>query len=171
MKRRGGYTLIELVLVLMLLVLVASVVFTLAVSGSQTYLRMNAKQAQEAELRVAISYLDVQLRKHDAKGALSISPDPFDSRPSILITQDIDGQTYLTWLYLRDGYLCELFVDQDTIITSAMGSRISPVDDMELYVEADGSLRVTLRRQSDGQAIISASRWVTLRAGGVSHDE
>ena len=45
MKRRGGYTLIELVLVLLLLVLVASAVFTLAASGSQAFLRLSGRQS------------------------------------------------------------------------------------------------------------------------------
>ena len=79
MRRRGGYTLIELALVLMLLILVASVVFTLAGTGSRTYLRIAAKQNQASDMRTALSYIDVQVRKHDVRDALSIRPDPFRS--------------------------------------------------------------------------------------------
>jgi prepilin-type N-terminal cleavage/methylation domain-containing protein len=167
MKKRRGYTLIELVLVLMLLVLVAGVVFTLAASGSQTYLRLTEKQSQSTDLRTGLSYLDVQIRKHDTQGALSIRPGPFDSQPSLVISQEISGKTYLTYIYLRDGFLCELFVADDTVITEGMGSRIAAINSMQLDTLADGSLKITLSRQTGDQALISGSRTVYLRAGGI----
>lgn len=167
MRRRGGYTLIELILVLMLLVLVASVVFTLAGTGSQAYLRLTSKQSQAADLRTGLSYIDVQLRRHDVQDELSIQPDPFSSKPALLITQQIEGQTFLTWVYLRDGYLCELFVLEGTTVTDAMASRIVPIDGMEIEVLENDVLKITLTRQSPGQAIIRGSRTVILKAGGV----
>ena len=91
MKRRGGYTLIELVLVLMLLVLVASVVVTLAGTGSRTYLNMTAKQVQTADLRIALSYLDVQSRKNDARDAWAVRPDPFEGHPALVVEQNFEG--------------------------------------------------------------------------------
>ncbi len=167
MKRRGGYTLIELVLVVMLLVLVASVVFTLAGTGSRTYLNMTAKQVQTADLRIALSYLDVQIRKNDVRDAWSVRPDPFEGHPALVVEQNFEGGTYLTWIYVRDGYLCELFVDKTTEITDSMGSRIAPVDRMTLGVQDDGSLVVTLFRQEPDRSIISQSREISMRAGGV----
>ncbi|MGI6334597.1 MAG: DUF4860 domain-containing protein [Saccharofermentanales bacterium] len=167
MKRRGGYTLIELVLVLMLLILVASVVFTLAGAGSRTYLRMTAKQVQTGDLRIALSYLDVQIRKNDVKDAWSIRPDPFEGHPALVVEQDFEGRTCLTWIYVREGYLCELFVDESTVITDSMGSRIAPVDRMTLDVQDEGSLVVTLFRQEPDRSVISQSRAISMRAGGV----
>lgn len=168
MRRRSGYTLIELVLVLMLLVLVASMVFTLAGTGSQSYLRLMAKQSQSADLRTALSYLDVQLRKHDSIDTLAIRPDPFSGEPALLISQDAGSQTFLTWIYLLDGYLYELTVAEGTKVTSDMGSRIVPIDDLDLEPLEHGAIRVTLTRQSPGQAIIRGSRTVALRAGGIA---
>lgn len=167
MKRRRGYTLIELVLVLMLLVLVSGVVFILAASGSQTYLRLAEKQNQSTDLRTGLSYLDVQIRKHDTQGALSIRSGPFDSQPSLVISQEISGQLYLTYIYLHDGYLCELFVADDTVITDGMGSRIAAINSMQFDTLADGSIQITLSRQSGDQALISGSRTIFLRAGGI----
>lgn len=168
MRRRGGYTLIELVLVLLLLILVASAVFTLAAAGSQTYLRLTAKQGQAADLRTGLSYLDVQVRKHDLKQSLNIRPDPFGSQPALAIEQDIEGEMYVTWIYLLDGYLCELFVAQDAEVNPEMGSRIVPMNEMELDILGDDAIRITLSRQAEGQARIQGSRIVYLRAGGVS---
>jgi len=168
MSKRGGYTLIELVLVLMLLVLIASLVFTLADAGSQSYLRLTAKQNQAADLRTALSYLDVQLRKHDTLEQLAVRPDPFNGEPALLITQTAGSQTFVTWIYLLDGYLCELTTLEGTAVSAAMGSRIAPLDDLDLEPVEQGALKITLTRQSPGQAIIRGSRTVVLRAGGVT---
>lgn len=168
MRHRGGYGLIELVLVLMLLVLVASLVFTLAGYGSQSYLRLTAKQSQAADLRTGLSYLDVQLRKHDTQQQLAVRPDPFNGEPALHITQSAGSQTFVTWIYLLDGYLCELTTLEGTAVNSAMGNRIAPIDDLDLEPVEQGALKVTLTRQSPGQAIIRGSRTIVLRAGGVT---
>ncbi len=167
MKNRRGYTLIELVLVLMLLILVASMVFLLSATGSQTYLRLTAKQAQAADLRTGLSYLDVQIRQHDEQGALSITPGPFDSSPALAIKRIINDKTYTTWIYLRDGYLCELFVAEETVIMPDMGSRIVAMDGFAMEPLADGAIKITLSRQAKDQAEIVGSRIICLKAGGV----
>lgn len=168
MKRRNGYTLIELVLVLMLLILVSAAVFTMACAGSRTYLRLAAKQAQSSDLRTGLSYLDVQIRKHDAQAALAIKPDPFSGQPALVIEQQIEGQDYLTWIYLHDGYLCELFVTKGIKLTPDMGSKIVPMDGLALKALSNDALQVTLTRQAEGQARIQGTRILHLYAGGVS---
>ena len=167
MRRRNGYTLIELVLVLLLLVLVASVVFTLASVGSETYLRLAAKQDQAADLRIGLSYLDVQIRKHDEQGALSIRPDPFAGQPALVIEQQVGDQTYLTWIYVYDHTLCELFISEDTQVTPDMASRIVPMNGLEIEAVGTDAIRVTLIRQSEDLTRISGTRIVNLRAGGI----
>ncbi|HBP37847.1 MAG TPA: hypothetical protein DD640_03740 [Clostridiales bacterium] len=167
MRRRNGYTLIELVLVLLLLVLVAAVVFTLASVGSETYLRLAAKQDQAADLRIGLSYVDVQVRKHDGQGALSIRPDPFAGQPALVIEQQDGEQTYLTWIYIHDNTLCELFIAEDTKVTPDMGSRIVPMNALEIEAVGTDAIRVTLTRQSDDLTRIQGTRIINLRAGGI----
>ena len=168
MRRRNGYTLIELALVLMLLILVAIVVFTLASSGSQTYLRLTAKQSQAADLRTGLSYLDVQVRKHDTQDALAIRPDPFGKQPALVVEQQIEGKTFQTWIYLYDGYLCELFAEKGIKLTPNMGNRIAPMDELTMQALGNDALQVTLTRQAEGQARIQGTRIIHLYAGGIS---
>jgi type II secretory pathway pseudopilin PulG len=167
MRKRQGYTLIELVVVLLLLILVAAAVFTLAGTGSRTYLRLASRQAQSADLRTGISYLDVQINKHDTRGALSIRPDPFAGQPALVIEQTLEGETYLTWIYVLDGYLCELFVSQDTALTPEMASKIVPMDSLRLEMPSADSIHVTLIRETEGLAQRQAERIIHLQAGGL----
>ncbi|MEA4889481.1 MAG: DUF4860 domain-containing protein [Clostridiaceae bacterium] len=167
MRRRQGYTLIELVLVMFLLILIAFYVFTLTGIGSQTYLRLNAKQNETSDLRIGLSYINVQVRKHDAADALSIRKDPFEGGPALVVSQVLDGETYLTWIYIHDGYLCELFVADQAKVTPEMASKIAAAD--ELHLESGGSdaLKVTLVRYSDNGAE-ERSRVISLKSGGIS---
>jgi hypothetical protein len=175
MKRRSGYTLVELVLVLLLLVLVASAVFILAASGSQAFLRLSSRQSASADLRTGLSYIDVQVHKHDARDALSIRPDPFGGSPALVISQTIGGEPFLTWIYVRDGYLRELFIEEGTAINPDMDSQIVRMDELQLSQVSADTLQVVLIRKdgSEGPAGESpaeqkGSRQIHLRAGGVS---
>jgi hypothetical protein len=181
MRRRGGYTLIELVLVLFLLVLVASSVFVLAASGSRAFLRLSARLGEDADLRTGLSYLDVQIHKHDSQNALSIRPAPFGESGSsgidqaLVITQEIEGSTYLTWIYIQDGYLCELFVEEGIAVNPDMGSRIVKMDGLQLRRVSPDAMQIVLVRQTEnpgpgGADAQTATRIVYLRAGGVADE-
>jgi hypothetical protein len=166
MMRRCGYTLIELVLVLFLLILVAIGVFTLAASGSQAFLRLSDRQSLNADLRTGLSYLDVQVRKHDSQQSLSIQPDPFDAGPALVVEQSIEDKAFLTWIYVHDGYLSELFVEAGAAVTPDMASRIVRMDEMRLEQVAADAMRITLIRRPEGENPLEASRLIYLRAGG-----
>lgn len=175
MRRRGGYTLIELVLVLFLLVLVASSVFILAASGSRAFLRLSARLGETADLRTGLSYMDVQIHKHDSQNALSIRQDPFGAGQALVITQKIENATYLTWIYIQDGYLCELFVEEGLAVNPDMGSQIVPMEGLQLKRVSPDALQIVLIRQagspgSDGPDDLTATRLVYLRAGGAADD-
>lgn len=165
MRRRNGYTLIELVLVLALLVLIAIFVFVLTGSGSQAYLRLTAGQNQDSDLRIGLSYINVKLRGYDGQGMIDVQPDPFGGSPSLLLTREIEGETYLTWIYVREGYLCELFLAESTTPVPEMATRIVAADSLTLISRPDGALQVILTR--DGAATAGQrSRTITLRSKG-----
>jgi prepilin-type N-terminal cleavage/methylation domain-containing protein len=168
LKGNRGYTLIELVLVLMLLVLIAVAVFILAATGSQTLLRLQERQSQAADLRTGLSYIDVQVHKHDASGALSIRQDPFAGGQALVIEQMLDNRTFLTWIFIQDGYLCELFVEQGAYVSREMSSQIVRMDALELKTTGRDDLQVSLTRQAEGLSPQRASRLIYLRSGGVA---
>jgi prepilin-type N-terminal cleavage/methylation domain-containing protein len=168
LKANRGYTLIELVLVLLLLVVIAVSVFILAAAGSQTLLRLQDRQSQAADLRTGLSYIDVQVRKHDERGALSIREGPFGIGQALVIRQILDERTFLTWIYIQDGYLCELFVEEGVYISPEMGSQIVRMDGLELKKAGIDDLQVILTRKTEGLSLQQASRLIYLRSGGIA---
>jgi prepilin-type N-terminal cleavage/methylation domain-containing protein len=163
MKR--GYSLIELVLVMFLLVLVAFYVFSVTGIGSQAYLRLTERQNLTADLRIGLSYLDVKIKTNDRSGAVSIRPDPFTGQTALLIGHEIDGQPYQTWIYLYDGALYELFVSERATVNPAMGNRIVAMDALQLDQPAGNLIRVTLVRGT-GQEARTRTRTIGLRSDG-----
>ena len=165
MKQKKGYTLVELVLVLALLVLIAIFVFVLTGSGSQAYLRLTASQNQSSDLRIGLSYINVKLRSHDGQGMVDLRPDPFGGSPALVLSRELEGETYLTWIYVREGYLCELFLAETTTPLPEMATRIVKADSLALIRRSDEALQVVLSRQ-DGEKIGQRSRTLTLRSIG-----
>ena len=133
---RGGYTLIEMVLVMFLLVLVAAFVFSLTGAGSTAYLRLQEQQDLSADLRTGLSYIDVKIRSHDAP-----------------------------WFYSQGGYLGERFIPGQTAFKPELGSRIAAADVLEVGFSDRQKLLVTLTRQT-GDKALTRSRTILLRSGG-----
>lgn len=166
MKRNDGYTLIELVLVLFLLVLVAVSVFTLAVAGSRSYLRLESSQRQAADMRIGLSYLDVKLRQNDRRDAIELAEVPGDDQTALRISRIIGEETYYTWIYLHEGYLCEMFLPADREFAPELGSRIVPVSAIAFSRPADDVLRVVLTGGTGDGTAREMTRVFYLRAGG-----
>ena len=169
---KKGYTLIELILVMFLLLFIALAVFSLTRVGSEAYLRLTTQQSLQSDLRIAASYLDVKLKQNDTAGAvmaasLSITDRDQDLQVEALkIVRTIEGLPYELWIFQYDGYLYELLKEPDSIAALNMSSRIVRADDLELVFDADDALRIMISRVDDQGIRYQRERTITLRAGG-----
>ena len=168
MTPRKGYTLIELILVMFLLLFIALAVFSLTRVGSEAYLRLTSQQSLQSDLRIATSYLDVKLKQNDTAGAVMLARPPFADHEgeSLKIVRTIEGFPYELWIFHYDGYLYELLTEPDSLVTPDMGNRIVRADDFELVYEADDALRVMISRFDDQGRRYQRERIITLRTGG-----
>jgi prepilin-type N-terminal cleavage/methylation domain-containing protein len=105
MRSKKGYSLVELVLVMMLLVLVASLVFSLTAAGSRAWMRLTESGNRRTELRTAMSYIDVQLKKSDSLNSVSIGADPTGSGAAIKLIREIKNPTIPDFNHPRPGYI------------------------------------------------------------------
>ena len=170
MKRRGGYSLIELVLVMMLLIIVAVSVFLLTNAGSSAYARLSENRGVSSDLRIALSYIDVRIKKSDGIGQVSVCPAPFGGGQALLLSQTIEERDYETYLYVDQGSLKELIIEKGRAVTPDMASDLAKIDEMRIHRETDHLLTVTLattRRLGglDSQGTQEATQWIYLRSG------
>ena len=89
-----------------------------------------------------------------------------------MISQTKGDATYLTWIYVHDGYLCELFVEDGIAVNPDMGSQIVRMDELQLRQVSEDALQIVLIRKGDsdspeGQEEQRGSRQIYLRSGGV----
>lgn len=161
--RRQGYALLEMILVMFLLILVSVFVFFVTESGSQAYIRLHERQEIGSDLRIGLSYIDVKIKRNDASDSLMIVDRPDRDEQALVIRRTGGSDEFFTWIYVHDGYLCELTLSANQTFQPEGGSRIVAADRIELSLPKSDRLKITLiHGQSD-----QLSRTLLLRSEGV----
>ena len=170
-QSKKGYSLVELVLVLCLLLLVSSLVFTLIGAGSQAWLRLSSAQNQRSDLRTGLSYVDMQIRKMDRVSAVTLTKDPFQGTPALLLTGRIEQPTiagqdqYQLWIYVADGLLCELYAASGQDLQPGYAQAIVAMKSMQVTEISNQLFEISLTSQSYAQAdSLSDTRIIHLRS-------
>ena len=136
-RRRAGASNVEFLLYMTLLLILGLLVFSLAAAGSGAYSKLAERKDRDGQLRVAVSYLEVEIRKHDATGAIRLGSNPFGSGPAIFFLDDYSGEVYEKVVFCENGSLYELMTRQGADRTLEMASPVSSVD--RIGIEMDGA--------------------------------
>ena len=144
-----------------LFVLALFVVFTLSalvlvILGANVYRQTVSYMDENYEART--SYLTEKVRQNDVYGSISVGE--LEGSRALVLTREINGTTYATYLYLHQGSLRELFVRQGSDIGSdplSAGREILPLMDWEPEMADRHLLRInlTLEDGSHKQLFIS----------------
>lgn len=127
-KGSPGHSLLEMLLALLLLAVLAGVTLMLTASGSEAYHRIGEKRSTTAELRVALSYIQMKLRQNDAAGIVRIDSNPVNGQNAIVITEEAEDATYETWIYWDGGKLREALVREGEAFTNDLSFPVSDID-------------------------------------------
>ena len=131
-NKNNGYSLIELILVMVLIVIFGLSTFTLVVSGNNAYKNIVEKKTLNSELRVAVSYLDMKLRQGDGQGEIHVKKIPNGHNNAIVIQELVEGKTYETWIFFNNGKLREAFILQGTPIVDQNSFAVAEIDGFDL---------------------------------------
>lgn len=97
--------------------------------------------ARNDSARTSLSYVAEKIHSADKKDAVTIGE--FDGCNAIVISDEINGEKYNTYIYYYDGQLKELFAKTGTDFSASNGSEIIEVSDFEIEKKADGIYRFT----------------------------
>lgn len=97
--------------------------------------------------RTALSYLVNQVRRADAEGCVAVGS--FGEGGALRLTEQVDGEDYLTLLYCYDGQLRELYMASDAGLLPADGIAILPLEHLSVALE-EGLLRIGAE-ETDGR--------------------
>ena len=141
----SGYSLIEMTIAMLLLVIFGLAVFMLAASSTTTYEKLVDDKNTSEELRVASSYLVTKLRQNDQKEAISLESNLLFDSEALTIREVIGDETYITWIYISDGALREVTVLEGVEPSDDLSFEIAKVDEMAIRV-SDQSVYIALEK-------------------------
>ena len=148
----------EDLLALLLFGVFAACILSVLLTGADAYRRLTVRDDASCDRRTAAQYLSTKIRQGDRLGGVTV--EHLGGEPTLALSEDVEGETYVTWIYVEDGYLRELFSAADAGLERADGEKILPSEAVTFSLE-HGVLAAELTAQ-DGT--VQQLRWC-LRSG------
>lgn len=153
---------IDGILSLLLFGVFAACLLLVLLSGTKTYSRIVERDDMVYTQRTAAQYFAQKLRSVPAADSVSITQA--HGKDALVIRQELEGEWYLTVIYCYDGWLWELFTDEENAaagIDPACGEKLLEVTDLDLEKDRDlvtvsfaaagrrSTLRISLRGEQE----------------------
>lgn len=122
------------------ILLPVSLYFVFAVSAlavlllaTNIYRRTVENSSLNYTAQTTLSYITEKIHQNDTAGSVSIST--FDGHEALILTQTYHDTDYVTYIYVHNGNLMELYTKSGTTLTADAGRSILPLKalTMEFY--------------------------------------
>ena len=126
----------------------ATLLLSLA-TGASIYRRVASRVERSAAQRVGLTYITAKIHSCDEAGKVTpaIYADPSSQEADALVlTQDIEGTGYWTILYVYDGWLRELFCEENWPMGPDAGLPIAEAQSLVVTEPAEGLLHLAYTR-------------------------
>ena len=140
-KRKSVQHSMQGVFVFVLLGLFAVMSTLMVLLGAQMYRNTVDHSTANNEDRVLSAYVRSMIRAEDTSGAMEIGE--YNGVKALAMREDLDGETYVTWLYCYDGNMYEWFTSDDGDFRPESGTAICPAQSFEPSLE-NGLLTVDM---------------------------
>jgi len=104
-------------------------------TGAKAYRTVTERDNAAFDSRTAVQYISTRIRSGDAAGALEVGQ--LDGCSALILTENIEGETYQTFVYAYEGYLCELFTAEGSGLGAADGEPLFPLTSLS-FTEKNG---------------------------------
>ena len=115
MKQERSF-IVDVLFVLALFGVFAISALVLVTIGADVYQHTVQDMTDNYETRTAVSYLTEKIHQNDiisTDGESNACITTLNGTPALMLSQEINEEVYSTYLYLHDGYLKELFMQQN----------------------------------------------------------
>lgn len=120
---------------LILTCMFAVCVFLALAAGAGIYKNISAVMDGQFGAQTAVSYAATKLRHYDAAGCVSLGK--LEDTDALILSEEIDGEEYLTYLYCWDGYLRELYCAADAGLLPGDGQQIIAAEEFRFRQEGE----------------------------------
>ncbi|MDR0273270.1 MAG: DUF4860 domain-containing protein, partial [Clostridiales bacterium] len=97
------------VFVLVIFLIFASSVLLVLIFGGSTYRRIAEISQDGSDERILLSYVRTKIRTGDVGGSISV--ENFHGISALSIEENFDERSFVTYIYLHDGWVRELFFE------------------------------------------------------------
>lgn len=128
---------------------------TVIIAGAGVYKNTTAVAEAAYDTFTPLAYLEQKVRAHDYAGGISV--ETHEDISVLCLHQTINDSRYTTFIFVKDGYLKELFVrDDDSPDTSmdsggpdtSMGEKLMPAEALTIHADDDHTLRFRIHSPS-----------------------
>ncbi len=112
----------------------------LAIIGVDVYERNVQSSNENYNIRTSVLYLTEKIRQNETNGTVRID-DTYSSQ-AIVLSQEINEKIYETWVYIENGYLCEVLVPEGYEVAENSGQQIMPMSEFKFSLEENGLLNI-----------------------------
>lgn len=132
MLKDNGYSLVEMTVVMLLLVVFGLGIFMLAATTTTTYSTLVDEKSSTEHLRIASSFLTTKIRQNDRAEGIFVLKEYEDFGDVLLIEEAFGDDIYITWIYVSEGTLREATIPIDMYPTDDLSFEIASIDTFSL---------------------------------------
>ena len=115
----------------------------LVILGANIYKQTVSHMTENYDSRMACSYFAEKIRQNDLAQSVELG-ELYDTE-ALVFSQEINGDTYATYLYYHNGYLKELFMKKGSNIGDnplSAGNSIMKLDSLDMEMLSDNLLKI-----------------------------
>lgn len=137
---RRGHSL-DTVLTLVLFALFSCCLLMVLILGAQSYQRVVTASQESYEERTCLQYIATKVNHYSGKDAVTVTA--FGDGSALALRETIDGYNYITYLYLHDGNVKELFCEADVDLSPEAGFSIMEIEHFSVEEISSNLLRLS----------------------------
>lgn len=136
---------VDILFVLALFGVFAISALVLVTIGADVYQHTVRDMSKNYDSRTATAYITEKVRRADARledGSRAVTIGDFVDTPALILTDEINGERFATYLYYHEGWLRELYIRENSYFGDEMldaGQKILELDSLE-YSQPDERL-------------------------------
>ncbi len=162
MRHRSGK--LGIIFTLMLFSIYTFSALFLAIVGVDVYERNIQSSNANYNIRTSVLYLTEKIRQNEVEGTVRV--DEMYSSEAIVLSQEINESIYETWVYVENGYLCEVLVPAGFEVMENSGQKIMPMANFSFSLEENGLLNIEVLDE-DGNTYSTSIFLESYKYGGV----
>ncbi len=150
MHRKNDPHVIDIFFVLATALTTVFLSLLLIAAGVGVYRRVLANTQESYALRTPAAYITQKVRRYAEEG--TVYTGSLTDVPALILEEEIDGRTYVTYLYTSGGYLRELFTEKENAgFSPEAGSAVTPLKSLSFEM-LDAAIRFDLTGEGEGES-------------------